>query len=256
MQGYRVIRTRHNGTEKPEFRLSRPNGTEDYLFLHFKSPVMFTLHQKERRLLPGTCILLKPGTPHAFYPDNCELVHDWMHFLPERPEELETLKIEQDAFFTVEESSFITAAIQKCERELICREEAYEEMISSEVSSMLIRLSRQLGGTQWQGHGGDFRKLRVQIYRNPEQFTDTEEMARTVGLSRSRFSVVYKECFGVPPKEDLITARVAKASYLLSMEEPKLEEISVQCGYQSVYHFIRQFRTVTGTTPGKYRKNQ
>lgn len=256
MAEYRVIRTAHNGTENREFRLSRPNGTDDYLLLYFKTPVIFTLFQNTQRILPGTCILLSPGTPNAFYPDGCDLVHDWMHFLPDSERSFEALKLPMNSFFTVEDLSFVSAAIRKCERELIFRDEHYEEMISSEVSTMFIRLSRLLNDKLWGEHAAAFRKLRMEIYREPKQYADTTEMAKKVGLSRSRFSVAYKECFGVPPKADLIAARVSKASYLLSMETPTLEEIAQQSGYQSIYHFIRQFRAVTGITPGKYRRNE
>ena len=73
-------------------------------------------------------------------------------------------------------------------------------------------------------------------------------------LSRSRFSVVYNNLFGTSPKADLINARISKASYLLTLGTMSIADIAEQCGYQNVYHFIRQFRTITGVTPGKYRK--
>ena len=80
MHNFNVIRVKHEGKENKDFRLSRPHGTEEYLFLHFKSPVIFTLNDKTHNIAPGTCILLSPGTSHSFYPDGCELVHDWAHF--------------------------------------------------------------------------------------------------------------------------------------------------------------------------------
>ena len=83
----------------------------------------------------------------------------------------------------------------------------------------------------------------------------TTEMANAVGLSRSRFSVAYKEVFGISPQKDHIRAKISKASYLLSIGTLSLQEISEMCGYSNIYHFIRQFRSATGITPGKYRKN-
>lgn len=252
---YNVIRTKHNGKEKPDFKLVRPEGTDDYLFLHFKTPVIFTLFDKVHHVSPGMCILLSPGTPHSFYPDNCELLHDWMHFIPSNDGDFKNLKIDINTFFTADNLSFITATIKRCELELIYKEELYEELISSEVSSMFIRLKRQLSRSISGCHSDAFKALRIEIYRNPDKYSSTGEMAKFVGLSRSRFSIVYKEFFGVSPKNDLINARISKASYLLSSETPSLAEISEECGYQSVYHFIRQYRDVTGITPGKYRKN-
>lgn len=254
MINYKVIRAKHNGKENPDFKLTRPNGTDDYLFLHFKTPVIFTLFDEVHHISPGTCILLSPGTPHAFFPDNCELIHDWMHFMPLDYNNFANLKIDINTFFTADNLSFITPKIKKYERELIYKDELYEELISAEVTSMFIKLKRQLSGSISGWHADAFKALRLEIYHNPDKYTNTSDMATFIGLSRSRFSVLYKELFKVSPKNDLINARITKASHLLSSETPSLEKISEECGYQSLYHFIRQFREVTGITPGKYRK--
>lgn len=252
---YNVIRAKHNGKEKPDFKLVRPTGTDDYLFLHFKTPVIFILFDEVHHISPGMCILLSPGTPHVFFPDNCELIHDWMHFMPTDYNDFAKFKIDINTFFTAVNLSFITTAIKRCEHELLYKDELYEEFISSEVSGMFIRLKRQLSGGITGYYADALKALRVEIYRNPDKYTCTDDMAKLIGLSRSRFSIVYKEVFKISPKNDLINARISKASYLLSSETPSLAKISEECGYQSIYHFIRQFRDVMGITPGKYRKN-
>ncbi len=252
---YNVIRTKYNGKENKNFKLARPCGTNNYLFLHFKTPVIFTLFNKTRRVSPGECILLSPKTAHSFYPDSCDLVHDWMHFVPSDENEFLNLKIDINSFFTPLETGFISSSIKKCEHELIYKDEFYEELVSSEVTSIFIKLKRQLGQKTFGHHADALRVLRLDMYQNPNCYESTLDMANSIDLSRSRFTVVYKELFGVSPKNDLISARISKASYLLSLGTLSLVEISEACGYQSIYHFIRQFRTVVGTTPGAYRKN-
>jgi len=252
---FNVMRTKHNGKENPSFRLVREHGTDDYLFLHFKTPTVFTLFKETRHILPGTCILMPPKTPHSFYPEDCVLIHDWIHFMPYDENEFSKLKIDINTFFVPDDPGFITSSIKKCELELIHKDEFYEEIISSEMTSMLVRLKRQQEKIISGYHADAFRKLRFEIYRDPNHYSDIEVMASAVNLSRSRFTVVYKELFGVPPKNDLINARVSKATYLLSSESLTLDEIATMCGYQNIYHFIRQFRTVTGNTPGAYRKS-
>lgn len=253
---YDVIRAKYNGKEKSDFNLVRPIGTDDYLFLHFKTPVIFTLFDEVHHISPGMCILLSPRTPHEFSPDNCELLHDWMHFIPSDENIFAKLKIDLNTFFTAVNLSFITTTIKKCEHELLYKEEFYKALISSEVSGMFIRLKRRLSGGVSGYYADAFKTLRVDIYRNPDKYTSIDDMAKLTCLSRSRFSVVYKNFFKVSPKKDLINARISKASYLLSSTPHSLERISEECGYQNMYHFIRQFRNVMGLTPGKYRKNQ
>ena len=252
---FKIIRTKHNGRENKNFHLIRPNGTNDYLFLHFKTPVIFTLFDKDHSVMPGTCIVLSPNTPHSFRPDGCELVHDWAHFMPTENDDFDRFGIDINAFFQPSNPDFITASIKRCELELINKSEFYQELISAEISRLFIILKRQLSQNVSGQHADSFKTLRADIYRNPHKFTNTEDMASAVNLSRSRFSVLYKEIFGVSPQSDHISAKVSKASYLLSVGTLSLAEISEICGYSNIYHFIRQFRTVTGITPGAYRKN-
>lgn len=255
MHKYTAILTKHNGKENKNFKLVRSSGTSDYLFLHFKTPVIFTLKGKTHKLEPETCILLTPETPHSFYPDGCELIHDWIHFLPPKDGSFEKLKIDLNTFFISENLGFITTSLKKCELELINKDDFSEEFISAELTSMFIKLKRQLSGYIFGCHADSFKSLRTDIYRNPDKYPNTECMAYYTALSRSRFSVLYKSFFNVSPKNDLINARISKAIYLLSIETLSLSEISEKCGYTNIYHFIRQFRTVTGNTPGNYRKH-
>ena len=254
MINYRVIRTHHDGKEPQTFCLIRPNGTDEYLLLHFKTPAIFELEGKMLNISPGECIILSPGTPHSIYTDGCELNHDWMHFLPEDEEEFLKLKIDINNFFAPTDTGIITTSIRRCEHELIYKDEFYEQIISAKVTEMMVNLSRQLTGTNLGNHRDVLKALRLNIYRNPSDYPDTVQMAEEAKLSRSRFSVVYNNQFGTSPKADLINARISKASYLLSLGTLSISEIAEQCGYQNVYHFIRQFRKMTGVTPGKYRK--
>jgi AraC family transcriptional regulator of arabinose operon len=255
MLSYHVNRTKHSGFEPSDFSLSRPAGATDYLLLHFQTPVRMTLRDEELYLPVGSCVLLRPATPHAFTPVGGDLIHDWMHFMPSDREEFERLGLPLDTVIFPNETGFITSLVKQCEMEHIDRGDGYEAMISSHVSELMIRLLRQLRRSPQSPHADAIHRLRHDVYRDPDRFGTTEDMAHSVGLSRSRFAVVYRELIGVPPKNDLIRARVSKATYLLSLGTRSLSDISETCGYQSVYHFIRQFRAVTGITPGKYRKS-
>lgn len=255
MFDYHVIRTKHSGYEPGTFRLNRPVGTDDYLLLHFQTPVFFTLDNVEQSIPAGSCILLSPGTPHAFYPNRDGLVHDWVHFMPSERSAFFNLQFPLNTFFMPAHTGLITTTLKRCEQELIYKNEQYEYMISSLLSTLLIHLKRQLSEPLPCPHAAALKALRLEIYSHPEHYKTTAAMADAVHLSRSRFAVIYKELFGIAPNQDQIAARISKASYLLSLGTLTLAEISDICGYQNIYHFIRQFRSVTGTTPGKYRKS-
>ena len=82
-------------------------------------------------------------------------------------------------------------------------------------------------------------------------------MAEMASLSPSRFHAVYKALYGTSPLQDMIEAKINYAcSLLLTNESLTLPAIAELLGYNDQYHFIRQFKAVTGQTPGAYRKSQ
>ncbi len=252
MINYTVLRTKHNWKEPANFKIVRTRGTNDWLLLHFKCPVIFNIFNQEHHIDAETCILIEPRTSYSFYPDGCELVHDWIHFLVSDEDEFRALKIDINNFFKPIDPSFITSSIKKCELELIEKDIFYKELVSAEVTNMFIKLKRQLQRNYVSYHDNTLRNIKIQIYNNPEKFDDIDALAKSANLSTSRFSVLYKNMFGISPKKDIINARISKAKYLMSLGSQSLLEVSELCGYQNIYHFIRQFRTVTGITPGAY----
>lgn len=65
----------------------------------------------------------------------------------------------------------------------------------------------------------------------------------------------YKQYFSVRCMDDVITARMNKAKSLLKHTDLRIQEIAIQCGYQNVSHFMRQFKEKCGMTAMQYRKS-
>lgn len=80
------------------------------------------------------------------------------------------------------------------------------------------------------------------------------EMAESLSLSPSRFHDLYKNYFGVSPAKDLQLARIEHAKLLLLQKDLSVAEVAKKAGYQSICHFIRQFKANIGITPGEYQE--
>ena len=89
---------------------------------------------------------------------------------------------------------------------------------------------------------------------NPQREWDIELIAKEIGISRSHLQRLYKQFFSVSCLDDVITARINKAKSLLRHTDLRIQEIAVQCGYQNVSHFMRQFKDKCGVTAMQYRK--
>ena len=80
-------------------------------------------------------------------------------------------------------------------------------------------------------------------------------MAEAFYMTRSHFSVLYKNHFGVSPREDIQKMTMEMAASLLKESRMSVEEISKKCGYSSSENFIRSFKKIFGTTPLRYRNH-
>jgi len=82
------------------------------------------------------------------------------------------------------------------------------------------------------------------------------DVARHVALSPDHFSRLFRRKAGVSFGEYMNRCRVANAQRLLGESTQRVGEISFACGFDSVPHFNRVFRRVTGTSPTVYRRHK
>ena len=78
-------------------------------------------------------------------------------------------------------------------------------------------------------------------------------LARVSRVSEAHFARSFKEAFGVPPHRYLLTRRIERASALLRDTDQPITEIAFRTGWGSLGTFGRQFRDVTGESPGEVR---
>lgn len=121
---------------------------------------------------------------------------------------------------------------------LVC---ALLEMLSSEIELRDALFSPMLA-------------LREEIFRLPAAAWTVPAAAARLGVSSGYFHLLYKKYFDTTFLSDVIRARVQSAEELLLATRDSVERIAERCGYLNTEHFIRQFRSTTGTTPAQYRR--
>lgn len=83
-----------------------------------------------------------------------------------------------------------------------------------------------------------------------------KEVAAAIGTNHNYLSQYINSHLGVTFQVWLNTLRVEESKILLTDGQKRsIEEIGTMVGFSQVYNFSRWFRTVTGTTPFQYRKN-
>ena len=95
------------------------------------------------------------------------------------------------------------------------------------------------------------------LYPQPSPGKDlSSPVSPGLGLSRGRFSHLFKEETGMSPMAYLQKERLETACSMLLYTDYPLSEISAALCFSSESHFIKIFREYTGRTPGRYRKSQ
>ena len=86
------------------------------------------------------------------------------------------------------------------------------------------------------------------------------DVADFCGYSYTYFSEIFKNSMHVNFRDYLLRARINEAEKLLLTTDMDITDIALSTGFSTASHFIKQFKTVKGTTPTKFRiqakKNQ
>lgn len=95
----------------------------------------------------------------------------------------------------------------------------------------------------------------ARIHQQPERIWTVQQLAAGVGLSRSRFSVLFSQIVGESPQSYVTRTRMQHASRLLYEQGNSLTDIALATGYESDSSFSKAFRRQYGKTPGQYRRD-
>jgi len=80
------------------------------------------------------------------------------------------------------------------------------------------------------------------------------EVADTIGMSPSYFSMEFKAEMGISFKQYVTKLRMEKAKELLNNPTYKTYEVAYATGYADYPHFTKTFKKILGVTPSQYRK--
>lgn len=97
------------------------------------------------------------------------------------------------------------------------------------------------------------QQARYYLLEHSAESIDMEGLAKTLGLSYSRFRAMFKEHTGTAPHQYQLDIRMNKARELLRHSTLSITEISERVGFSTVYYFSRLFKKREGCSPKAYR---
>jgi len=96
----------------------------------------------------------------------------------------------------------------------------------------------------------------AEVMENPAASHTLVDLARSAGMSRSKFAKLFVETIGSPPMEFVARTRLHKARDLLLSTTLSVSEIANRVGFASRSHFSRAFRSAFGVDPSRMRRAQ
>lgn len=83
-----------------------------------------------------------------------------------------------------------------------------------------------------------------------------QEIADSLGISPSYFSLLFKQTYGATFLEQLTRLRMARAKSLLLHSDKSIAQIGQAVGYAERRYFTKVFQKYTGELPSDYRENR
>ena len=245
------------------FLIDQPFGIrgQNFLFLHFRSPVVVQIRDQESTCAAGTCLLLSPGTPHRFSSTaSAGLKLDGLYIAPPLLDRVAALKLPTDTVLNPTRTDFITVMVNQIRQEAATRSEFYDEVIGHAQALLLSLVARYyfvaqrpLVATEADREAiARLRELARRIDEEASRAWTVAEMATLLGMSPSRFSALFTLHLGTSPRDYLIDARLRLAIILLTNTTERVAQVAYQCGFESPYYFSRIFHKRIGCPPSDY----
>lgn len=97
------------------------------------------------------------------------------------------------------------------------------------------------------------RKAKEFILENQTEDISLSQVAKAVNTSTFHFCKMFKKATGLNFTEFVSRVRIEKARNLLLNPNLRISEIAYEVGFQSLTHFNRVFKKITGRSPTDYR---
>ncbi|MEZ4854384.1 helix-turn-helix transcriptional regulator [Flavobacterium sp.] len=116
--------------------------------------------------------------------------------------------------------------------------------------------SRSLSTNRNQIHPNDLNQLiasRKQIDSNPHKNIPLEELAKTSGMSLSKYKRLFKQVFGITPYQYHLSNKMELAMETLKKQKFSVSETGFAIGYSNLSQFSKAFKNHFGILPREVR---
>lgn len=220
------------------------------LFLFHEGELNFSYRGKVWRAGKDEIVILSGNHPNEYWADS-PVTFSFFHFTGNVTEEyIEQLYQQKGAHFSGEPALQAKEHVTEIMK-LLKADKGDGHLKSLHIHSIFTHLIGDfgdLGGNEVMQQAVDYLDAHFR------EELKVDELAKLFNYSQYHFSRIFKAEIGSSPHQYLLRRRILEAKRMLTNTRSTVEAIAVDCGFNSLSHFIRAFRKITGHTPNEFRK--
>lgn len=240
-----------------DFKIERPNGSGDYALMIVRSPAYMIINNIMHHTRENSVVVLRKNTPIIYGAEGVEFVNDWIHF-DANEQDLEfftKIGIEFDRVIEFQDVYELSRFVKQICTERRSGNQNAADSIHFLIYLLFLKISdfSTTQPTAFTTLVERLRKLRNNIFSNPQAMWSIEGISKSLSISPSYLQHKYKQLFGNSIITDITLSRIEYSKYLLANTQYAVSRISQMTGYENVEHFTRIFKRETGQTPTQHR---
>lgn len=150
----------------------------------------------------------------------------------------------------------VLAAAQALREESSGGKEAFQELALRLAGAVCAALNEELSAARRPPTPRDERRIasalrRIEAQQGARLSLDT--LAAEAAVSPFHFLRIFEQVVGVTPGQYMLTMRLRHAAVRLRRSNDAIAALALDCGFDDLSTFNRQFRRATGLPPGAYR---
>ncbi len=236
---------------QPEI-VNRPDGTRDWLFMFFHSPVTIEVDGWTDQYPADTMMIWDETASHMYGNLEIPWSHSWIHCQGAvLPDLLEEAGLDTGVYPRLELCPILEKYLP-----LIHQERVRGDMDPMILEQLFTCLLREIG----RQHAPRSHALPPRIHAL-KHYLDThyrerlvlDDLCERAAMSKPHLISEFRKHMGMPPVSYLICVRLGHARSLLLNRNLSVGELAERVGYADIYHFSKLFKKHMGKSPSAFR---
>lgn len=249
--------------EGPRYSTWRPQGSGDCLLVYtLRGAGQVGNLQEQMRVGPGDVVLFEQHAEQVYFTDPATGRWEflWSHYLPRQawnyganwPQVVQGVR--RVVLPGGPARNGVRTALEDMIRWVRQPEALAVQFALNALEKALLWICHAHNAGQGNEIDPRIRAVMESLAREVQRPFDIATTARQAGMSASRFSHLFREQAGRPPREYAEEQKMRHAAQLLRLTNQSVQEVASACGFENPFYFSSRFRKWAQTSPRSFRK--